>query len=249
MKRRQSGFRTTLKHFFANVDWVWLVIGIVIGLLIITLINYVTGDSSGFLQNLVPEAVGLVFTVLILDNLGKLREEKSMVEQLVRRMHSRYNHTALAAIEELRVIGHLQDGTIIGREMRGSSWKDANLYEADLSGCDLMNADVLHADFVKANLTGALITDEQLAATDNLCGARMPDGSLYDGRFTLMGDLEWARRKKINLDDPEAMADFYGVSVAAYMAGKTWWSANQDRFQRRSRHYDVNDPRNQPLPS
>lgn len=249
MQRRFLAVRRTLKVFFASIQWVSLVIGIVIGLLIFTLINYVTGDSSGFLQNLVPEAVGMIFTVVILDNLGKMREEKNMVEQLIRRMHSRYNHTALAAVEELRVIGRLQDGTIQGRELRGSNWEDANLYEADLSGCDLTNAKMLHADLVKANLRDTKISDEQLAATDNLCGATMPDGIRYDGRFVLMGDLNWAQRKGIPRDDPQAMADFYGVSIGAYMAGQTWWGMNEDRFDKRSRRYDPNDPRNQPLPS
>ncbi len=233
--------------FFQNIQWVSLTIGVVIGLLISSFINYVTGDSGGFLQNMVPEAVGLVFTVLILDNLGKVREEQSITEQLIRRMHSRYNHTALAAVEELRVIGKLQDGTIQGKELRGSNWKDANLYKADLMGCDLTNAELLHADLVQANLEGAIINDEQLASTDNLGGAIMPDGSLYDGRFNLMGDFDWAKRKGMNVNTPQEMAVFYGVTVETYMAGQTWWAMNKHKFTKRSRHYDTNDPSNQPL--
>jgi hypothetical protein len=248
MKRKQrERAQNALRDFAARIDGRSLAIGLVIGLLVTQFINYLTVDATGFLQNLVPEFVGLIFTVLILDNLGQMRERRNMIEQLIRRMHSRYNHTALAAIEELRVLGKLSDGTLQGRELRGSNWRDANLYQADLRHCDLRNAEFLHADLVEANLEHANVTEAQLASTDIMCGAIMPDGSRYDGRYNLEGDFAYARRKNVDLSSPEQMAAFYGVSVGEYMAGQTWWAMNKDRFTKRARHYDMTDMRNQPL--
>ena len=45
----------------------------------------------------------------------------------------------------------------------------------------------------------------------------MPDGKTYDGRFNLPGDLARARWAKVNMDDPESMAEFYGVTLEAYL--------------------------------
>jgi hypothetical protein len=246
-KKRSNPILNILRTFTKRIDLYSLAIGIAIGLLGFTFLTYITNDASGFFENLVPEAVGLIFTVLILDNLGNMREERSMTEQLVRRMHSRYNQTARAAIEELRVIGKLSDGTLHGRELRGSDWVDANLYEADLTNCDLTNAKLFKADFVKANLTDVKVTEEQLASTETMAQATMPDGSLYDGRYNLIGDFSWAKRTGKDVNSPEDMASFYGVSLKVYLAGQQWWRENRHRFKERSGHYDENAPSNQML--
>jgi len=238
-----------LQRFLGDLQPVQIVVGFAIGLLFFPLLSYVNRDTADFLESLVPEFVGIVFTVMILENLAGMRERRQITEQLIRRMQSRFNPTALAAIEELRVSGQLQNGTVRNRNLRGSNWENANLYEADLTGCDLTNARLQHADFVKATLERVIVTEEQLAYTDNLCGATMPDGSRYNGRFVLPGDLNWARRKGVMLTSPEEMADFYGVSVEEYMRGQTWWSENRQRFKDRSERYDPNDPFNQPLPN
>lgn len=239
----------TIQRLLGDIQAPQVAIGVVIGLLLFPFVNYLLTDSDTFLQELVPEFFGIVFTVLILENLARVREKRQLTEQLIRRMQSRFNPTALSAIEELRVYGKLQDGTVRNRNLRGSNWENANLYEADLTGCDLTNAILKHADFVYANLQDAKVTEEQLVYTDNLCGATMPDGSRYDGRYVLPGDRNWATRKGVNLNSPEEMAAFYGVSVEQYMAGQTWWAQNRQRFRDRSELYDPNDPLNQPLPT
>ncbi len=239
----------TIQRLLGDIQGPQVAVGVVIGLLLFPFVNYLRTDADAFLQELVPEFFGIVFTVLILENLARVREKRQLTEQLIRRMQSRFNPTALSAIEELRVYGKLQDGTVRNRNLRGSNWENANLYQADLTGCDLTNAILKHADFVYANLTDVKVTEEQLAYTDNLCGATMPDGSRYDGRYVLIGDLNWARRKGVNLNSPEEMAAFYDVSVEQYMAGQTWWAQNRQRFRDRSELYDPNDPLNQPLPT
>ncbi|MEA1978346.1 MAG: pentapeptide repeat-containing protein [Chloroflexota bacterium] len=107
----------------------------------------------------------------------------------------------------------------------------SNLSMADLSGAKLSRADLQGADFSEANLENTdmfktnleearNLTDEQLLKVKRLWGATMPDGTPYDGRFKLQGDTEFAQWAKVDADDPEAMAYFFGVSLEIYTQGQ-----------------------------
>ena len=215
-----------IRRLWNENEWLYVAVGIMIGLMLRPVLDLFRGSFDNLMQNLAPEAVSTVFTVLILDRLGQMREEQQVREQLVRQMQSRYVHTALQAVEELRVLGHLADGTLVGRNLRGANLLDANLYEADLRDADLTNAVLEKADLVYTNLEGAAVTDKQLAGTDIMYGATMPDGKHYDGRYNLHGDFAYARRKGVDIHSPEEMAAWYGVSVSEYIAGQRWAKAN-----------------------
>lgn len=97
----------------------------------------------------------------------------------------------------------------------------AKLSRTKLQGADFSQAILKDADLYKANLGGARnLTTAQLSQASRLYGAVMPDGSLYDGRFNLPGDLEFARWGRVNVNDPEAMARFLGVPVELYLMGQ-----------------------------
>jgi hypothetical protein len=246
MAQNPVQYQTRIRRVIASIEWLVLLVGIFIGLLLPQLIVQLQGNVIGeFLANLVPEAVGIAFTVAILDRLNQSRQERQTIEQLVRRAHSRHNHTALAAIEELRIMGALQDGALIGMELRGSNWRDANLYQADLRNVDLRNADLFEADLVEANLTGAIVSDEQLASCDIMYQATMPDGKRYDGRYKLAGDYALAERKGIKTDSPEHMAEWYGVSLSAFLEGEAWANQHLHHYAYRSEDYDWNSENNQ----
>ncbi len=90
-----------------------------------------------------------------------------------------------------------------------------------MHGANLSNARLTGADLYKANLRDARnLTDDQLSETNRLWGATMPDGSPYDGRYNLSGDLAFAQWAKVDVNDPKAMADFYGVPLENYMSGQ-----------------------------
>jgi hypothetical protein len=57
-----------------------------------------------------------------------------------------------------------------------------------------------------------------------LAGSIMPDGSQYDGRFNLVGDIQFARFLDLELDvnDPAQMAEFYDVTADQYQRGQAW---------------------------
>lgn len=97
----------------------------------------------------------------------------------------------------------------------------AKLNRANLEGANLARATLAGVDLFKANLMGATnLTGEQLAAAKRLWGALMPDGGAYDGRFNLPGDRDFALWGRVDPDDPEAMAVFFGVSLDTYLQGQ-----------------------------
>lgn len=198
----------------------YLAIGVVIGVILSRIVGQVLDDPSGFFSNLIPEFIGIVFTVFVLDRLDSNRENRLILERLLREMHSRYNPVALKAIEELRVMGHIEEGVMRGRDFRGSNWQEANLYRADLQSVDLKNADLKNADLYEANLEGARVTPEQLRQTKTMRWSTMPDGARYDGRFNLWWDRELMTRDKFNPSDPASAAAYYDVPVEAYLAGQ-----------------------------
>ncbi|MBN2385691.1 MAG: pentapeptide repeat-containing protein [Anaerolineales bacterium] len=130
----------------------------------------------------------------------------------------------------------LQDADLMEADLSSIDFHQANLDYADLSKARLNGAklnraslqgvnfdatDLTYADLYKVNLRGARnLSEEQLARANQLLGACMPDGRPYDGRFNLFGDLSRARWAKVDVDDPQAMAAFYGVSLEEYLAGQ-----------------------------
>jgi len=115
----------------------------------------------------------------------------------------------------------LHQANLEGADLRLANLSHAKLTRANLQGANLSRTNLDDADLFKANLMGTKnLTNEQLMQAKRLCFATMPDGHPYDGRFNLVGDLEFARWGKIDVDDPEAMAYFLGVSVKTYREGQ-----------------------------
>jgi hypothetical protein len=124
--------------------------------------------------------------------------------------------------------------------LRQADLRDARFYQADLGQADLVGADLSGADLSCANLAGAnlrnallvdaflfmadlrdaLVTAEQLCTAWLLAGSIMSDGKVYDGRFNLEGDINWALSGHIDIENSQAMADFYGVSLPIYQQGQ-----------------------------
>jgi hypothetical protein len=216
MRKRLSG----LFELGGGKEITYLVVGLMVGLVISQVLSAISTNIAGFFDSLAPEIVGIAFTVIVLNRLDASREHRLIRDKLIREMHSRHNPVTLQAIEELRVLEYLSNGALNGLELRGSNWKDANLYQADLRKADLTNAITENADFYEANLEGAIVDEVQLAWCSTLRGATMPDGSRYDGRYALHHDLDLMQRKGIDAYDAAAVAAWYGVSPEAYTAGQ-----------------------------
>lgn len=228
----RQGIVKRIFDFATQNSWIYLVSGLFLGLLIYPLFQLIESDLNEFLLSLVPEVVGIVFTVFIIDRLDRNREYRLIREQLIRKMQSRDNQTALQAVEELRVMHHLMDGTLRGKDLRGAALRDCNLYQADLRDADLINADLYNADLYEAKLAGAKISVEQLISTKTMRWAVMPDGSKYDGRYNLYHDFAVMERKEFDPTDHESCAKYYDVPLNNYLEGQRWYQENHALVQR-----------------
>jgi uncharacterized protein YjbI with pentapeptide repeats len=131
---------------------------------------------------------------------------------------------------------HMESANLSGASLHKVDFHQARLHSADLSevdlsetkltrarlmGANLAGTNLSGADMYKVNLTGAKnLTASQLARAKRLFGAIMPEGGTYDGRYNLIGDLEFARWGQVDVNDPAAMADFFGVSLEDYLEGQ-----------------------------
>ena len=123
---------------------------------------------------------------------------------------------------------NLSEANLRGANLFNAKLCEAQLHAADLSGASLRGANLGGADLSgvfmsETNLWSAYVIDEQLVWASSLWHAVLPDGSRYNGRLNLPGDISWADTMKgIDNRDPAAMADFYGVSLDDYREGQTW---------------------------
>jgi hypothetical protein len=187
---------------------------------------------ADFYANISTELVSIAVTVLVIDALNERRAIQQEKANLILQMSSPTNSIAKEAVRVLRMRGWLTDGTLKGANLQRANLRNAFLEKADLRGIFFYEADLQGAFLQWCNLEGARkLENEQMAQLKFFRGAILPDGTTYNGRFNLPGDLKWARdTKKIALDDHQAMADFYGVSLEDYLQGQAWAQANLSNF-------------------
>lgn len=115
----------------------------------------------------------------------------------------------------------LHQAHLEGADLSLSDLGQAKLTRAGLRGANLSQANLAGADLFKADLTDVRnLTEHQLAQAKRLSFATMADGTPYNGRFSLPGDIDLARWGKVNPEDPAAMAYFLGVSLESYLRGQ-----------------------------
>jgi len=196
----------------------------------------VIGDWwSDTLQNFSIEMLGAFMTFILIDTLiggrekraAEAREElRRLQRKLIKRLRSPNNEITASAAEELRRRGWLEDGSLEGAYLSYANLSSVNLSNADLEGARLTEAKLCGTDLSFANLEGTTLEVSQLVQAHALYKAIMPDGRVYDGRLNLKGDLDMALSRGINVDDPSAMAEFYGISPDEYVEGQEWAKDN-----------------------
>jgi hypothetical protein len=149
--------------------WLLIVAGWLLGMVTLPLLERVTGDLSTLMNDLVPETVGILFTVLILNRLATNRQQHNEKEDLIREMGSYSTPIALRAVEALRARGWLEDGSLIGR----------NFKEAELERANLQRAVLNRTSFVGANLRDTKTYHVQMK------NVQMCDSDLRFGRFNV----------------------------------------------------------------
>jgi hypothetical protein len=230
-KMRQTRLRLFRQWNVRHVALIMLVIALAIALIgYLNLHHWLTPFPivADFYANVSTELASIALTVLVIDALNERRSIQQEKESLILQMSSPTNSIAREAVRVLRRRGWLTDGSLKGINLQHANLRKAFLEKADLRDVFLYKTELEDAYLQWANLQGARKLEEhQLAQVKYLRGATLPDGSRYNGRFNLRGDLSWARdSEKIALDDSQAMADFYKVSLQNYQEGQAWAQEN-----------------------
>ena len=164
----------------------------------------------------------------LLQDQQRRAQQSQLKAQLVRELGSSDNGFALRALEELRAHNWVEDGSLVGADLFTANLSRANLNGALLNEASFRFAILKNARMRFASLEGARsLTSSQLFEMKELRGAVMPDGSKYDGRFNLYGDLRNIEKEGFQPDDPISMSEFYGVSVSEYNSGQEWFNDYQ----------------------
>src|SRR5262245_15776784 len=91
--------------------------------------------TSGLWLNFATEVLGAILSSSMFEILTNANNH---AEELVRQLRSHDNHTVQAALNELRAVGYLFDGTLHGANLRGANLTGADLRGASIKGwrCD-----------------------------------------------------------------------------------------------------------------
>lgn len=98
--------------------------------------------------------------------------------EILNKLYSQNNKVVLRAIEEIRVRGWLNDGTLRSSTLCRVQLQGADLVEADLSYIDFHQAEMDFADLSNANLSGSKLTRAKLMNA-NLSETNLTNASLY----------------------------------------------------------------------
>ena len=155
--------------------------------------------------NLGTGLVDIAITVLLIDRLSRLREQRAEMERLIREMSSRDNATAIRAVDSLRDRGALADGLLEGADLKYANLDGAILAGADLKRAYLSFGKLAGADLRNADLEGAILRAADLAEA-MLINARLDGVKLLDANLQ-SANLHGASLRGANL----AGADLNGV--------------------------------------
>lgn len=178
----------------------YAIAGFVVGLLCFPALNLIITNFEALLTGLVPEFVGIGFTVFLIDALYKKRDEERQIRELKERLISdislNTNVFAKRAASILWRKGWLQDGSLIGSNMEA-----ANLEGAYLVDANLCNADLHYANLSKANLRRARLLNVDLRSTDlseadltnaDMTGAKIYATTVFNERTRLPNGAYWS---------------------------------------------------------
>ncbi|MEM9952314.1 MAG: pentapeptide repeat-containing protein [Chloroflexota bacterium] len=161
-------------------QWLYAVAGFLAGILFFPLLQTISSGALSFVVDLIPEAIGIGFTVFFIDVINRRREEmqhiRDLQDVLLRRSKSTANDTAKTAIDELNHFGwlHGKNGLLKGEDLYRANLADARLSSVNLSDCILCRANLSGAWLLGANLNNANIFETVFDEKTTL-----PDGSKW----------------------------------------------------------------------
>jgi uncharacterized protein YjbI with pentapeptide repeats len=205
--------------------WLFVFAGWMFGLLTFPLLQLIDTNWRGLLYNLVPEAVGITFTVLILNRLAENRARIELQKRLVREAGSQSNETVKAAVEWLRAEGWLTTKDSIAL-LKKAKLSHAKLQQADFWQANLQAADLRFANLQAANLWAANLQRVNLFVAD-LQAATLEQANLQ-GAYLGQANLQGGDLRETNLQGADLReANLRGADLReANLQAATLWRAN-----------------------
>jgi uncharacterized protein YjbI with pentapeptide repeats len=191
----------------------YVVAGILIGLLLFPFLELVITDLSALLIGLVPEAIGIGLTIFFLDRIYARHDTERLKKRLIHEVSSQSYETAKLAVDWMHHEGWLtgEDGLLKGVDLSGAKLEKAFLINANLKSCglydaNLKNAKLVGTDFTEAELSHAHLEGAWLVGA-NLDKALLIETHLEDAllnRASLkQAMLSGAHLKQANLDSAQ----------------------------------------------
>lgn len=220
---------------------------------------------DGYATNLYTEALSVVVTILVLDQINQWRETQRTKSRLVREAGSRSNEVAIAAVEWLRAehwlsgkTGLLKNAHLWSANLANSNLQEANLENAYMREANLENATAQSANFKGANLRRANLKnvqfgDAQLQHADmrnsdlgyavflraNLMNAKI-EHSNFSGTNLRLANLKGADLPQASFDEQTVLpdADPTGRDKDGNLIFTKHWTTETDM----TRYTDPNHP-------
>lgn len=217
----------------ANPGILHLTAGFILGLIFFPAIQLISVDYVDFLSSLAPEAVGIIFTVAVIDRLYTWRDEKRQVRELKERLEREARGTSMEmasrAIDELRERGWLfgEESLLKGKMFLRSKIQETHLEEANLENADFYQCNLHSVYFNGANLRGVTMMQTSLNGSNlqetDLSNSRLEGCDLRGTILTLTmfidADLRKADFSHSQLWDTDFSganlegANFYGAKL------------------------------------
>jgi uncharacterized protein YjbI with pentapeptide repeats len=170
-----------------NHRWLFALVGFIVGLITGILID----SGENLVLNLFPEAVGILFTILIVDTLYRRTSEQQEIRRLLFQMRSNNNQIALQALAELG--DRVNKGVLIGVRLYYANLQDARFFDADMRRIHLESANLAYSSFSSVDLRYANLHTAHLqhSSFSSQCSLRHSDLS--------GADLSYARWDSVDL--------------------------------------------------
>lgn len=220
-------------------QWLYLLAGFIGGVLFFPALQLIINNIADLLGGFVPEAMGILVTVLLIDRLNRRRDEENTIlqiqEQMVRDAGSIVNSVANNAVHQLRKRGWLVNKAgllatrnLVAANLQGAVLWSANLRLARLAQANLQQADLWGANLEEADLRGADLQGAVLE-TANLHTANLRDVNLQKAdlrRANLRAaDMRKAKLENANLGQGESSAVFDENTI---LPDGTHWTPGTD---------------------
>jgi hypothetical protein len=149
-------------------------------------IRAVEGIFRDFYSNVSTELGSIAITILIIDAMYRRRERETTTrtekKRLIRQIGNRDPELTLRAVEELRLNGWLEDGSLEQVSIAWANLAGAHLQKADLSGAHLWLTNLKGARLYQADLKGAFMQAVNLQDA-NLDGATLAGANLNESNL------------------------------------------------------------------